>query len=85
MAGGVVSVAYSPDGASIVTASFDMSVKIWDAATGECRLTLAGHGDGVRSAAYSPQGVASVAGCRSNLDRPTKRGRTLDAKVSCAA
>jgi WD40 repeat protein len=38
----VTSVAYSPDGKHIVSGSYDNTVKIWDAATGEevCRPVL---------------------------------------------
>ena len=40
----VTSVAYSPDGKHIVSWSYDQTVKVWDAATGEevshCVLTL---------------------------------------------
>ena len=31
----VASVAYSPDGKHIVSGSYDQTVKVWDAATGE--------------------------------------------------
>ena len=31
----VTSVAYSPDGKHIVSGSYDRTVKVWDAATGE--------------------------------------------------
>merc|ERR1712060_69710 len=47
-------------GASIVTASGNKSAKIWDAETGECRLTLSGHEDEVYSASYSPDGASIV-------------------------
>ena len=51
--------AYSPDGKFIVTASYDQTARIWDAATGqelEGVSPLSGHTNGVTSAAYSPDG-----------------------------
>jgi WD40 repeat protein len=32
--------AFSPDGRSIVTSGFDRTVRVWEAATGECRLSF---------------------------------------------
>lgn len=52
----VVGVAYSPDGQRIVTASYDGSARIWDAASGEPLLVLRGHASAVRSAAFSADG-----------------------------
>jgi len=52
----VVSVAWSPDGKSLATASADRTAKVWDVATGRELLTLAGHTDFVRSVAWSPDG-----------------------------
>merc|ERR1712232_382035 len=40
----------------VVTASVDCSAKIWSASSGECLLTLEGHGHGVNSAVFSPDG-----------------------------
>ena len=58
--GPVSSAAYSPDGASIVTASDDDTAKVWEAASGAELLTLSGHEGGVDSAAYSPDGASIV-------------------------
>ena len=39
----VVSVAFSPDGKRIASASRDRTVKVWDATTGQEILTLKGY------------------------------------------
>jgi WD40 repeat protein len=57
---GVVSAAFSPDGARIVTASNDRTARVWDAASGEMLRELKGHGAGVVSAAFSPDGARIV-------------------------
>jgi WD40 repeat protein len=51
---------YSPDGAHIVTASFDGTARVWDARTGIELRTLSGHSSGVLSATYSPDGARIV-------------------------
>jgi WD40 repeat protein/tRNA A-37 threonylcarbamoyl transferase component Bud32 len=52
----ISSVAFSPDGKRLATASLDGTVKVWDAATDQEALTLQGHGDAVLSVAFSPDG-----------------------------
>ena len=54
------SAAYSPDGARIVTASWDKTAKVWETQTGKEMFTLTGHNDYVMSAAYSPDGQRIV-------------------------
>ena len=52
----VYSVAFSPDGKRLATASVDQTVKVWDTTTGQETLTLKGHTGVVASVAFSPDG-----------------------------
>ncbi|WP_292738205.1 caspase family protein [Nostoc sp. JL31] len=49
-------VAFSPDGKTIASGSYDTSVKLWNAATGKEITTFKGHSDEVNSVAFSPDG-----------------------------
>ena len=50
------SVAFSPDGKRLATASADQTAKVWDAESGKELLTLRGHSDTVNGVAFSPDG-----------------------------
>ncbi len=65
----VHSIAYSPDGSRIATASADATVRILDARTGELILTLLGHSSDVNSVAYSKDGARLVTASDDNTLR----------------
>ena len=77
---GVRACAVSPDGAFIVSASDDETLKVWEAATGRERATLTGHTSSVRGCAVSPDGSFIVSASRDHLlkvwDAATGRERT---------
>jgi len=56
----VNSVAFSPDGKTIVSGS--RTLKLWDSRSGECLKTLEGQSNTVYSVAFSPDGKTIVSG-----------------------
>jgi len=63
----VFSVTYSPDGRFALSGNGDVcsrlyTLRLWDAATGQCLRTFAGHGDYVTSVAFSPEGRLALSG-----------------------
>ncbi|MCU0544246.1 MAG: hypothetical protein MUE44_19060 [Oscillatoriaceae cyanobacterium Prado104] len=58
--GSVISVAISPDGLTIVSASCDNTIRIWNLHTGELIRTIAAHSDLVGCAAMGPYGQTLV-------------------------
>jgi WD40 repeat protein len=56
----VTSALFSPDGSRLVTASFDGTARVWDAASGDALATLSGHKALLWSARFSPDGSRIV-------------------------
>ena len=65
----VYSVAYSPDGKTLVAGSSDKMVRIWDIESGECLTKLVGHTGTVNSVVYSPDGQTLATGSDDNTVR----------------
>ena len=66
----IASIAFSPDGKQIVSASKDtIKISLWNVNTGELLEMLKGHAKGVTSVAFSPDGSQIVSG---SLDKTIK-------------
>ena len=60
--GTATSVAFSPDGTTLASGSYDKTIKLWNANTGDRLRSLVGHADIVLSVAFSPDGTSLVSG-----------------------
>jgi WD40 repeat protein len=58
----IESVAFSPDGARILSAGADQTIKLWDVATSQLLRTFIGHTDYVQAVAFSPDGGRILSG-----------------------
>jgi len=59
----LTSAEFSPDGAQVVTSSFDTSVRMWDAQSGELTRLFSGHTVQVNSVRFSPDGKRVISAC----------------------
>jgi len=66
----VNSIAFSQDGKRIVSGSYDQTIRVWDAETGEVVVgPLEGHTNSVKSVAFSQDGKRIVSGSRDHTIR----------------
>ena len=74
---GVNSVAFSPDGARVLTDSTDGAARLWETSTGRSLFTLEGHT--LSRAAFSPDGTRVLTGSHDDTVRlwETSTGRLL--------
>ena len=64
--GGILSVAFSPNGNLLAAGTANAEIRLWDVAKGITILTCRGHVDWVRSVTFSPDG-ATLASCSYDL------------------
>ncbi len=64
--GYVTSVAFSPNNLFLLSGSYDKSLRLWDANSGECLAVLDGHEEGINSVAFSPDGSRLISGSGSS-------------------
>ncbi|KAJ5751295.1 hypothetical protein N7533_008323 [Penicillium manginii] len=65
----VTSIAWSPNGSRLTSASDDNTVKIWEPTTGQCTFTLEGHVSLVISITWSPDGSRIASASHDNTAR----------------
>jgi eukaryotic-like serine/threonine-protein kinase len=71
----VASLVFSPDGATLVSASHDRTLRTWDPATGAARAILKGHAATVTAASYAPDGDLLVSGSEDRTIRLWSRDK----------
>jgi WD40 repeat protein len=89
----VTGVAVTPDGRSVIAATDDHSVTVWDTATAELQHRFVGHADWVRAVSISPDARLLASGandctvCLWDLDQraPIVQLPACDGAVACVA
>lgn len=77
--GRVFSIAFAPDGKTLLAGAWDGSIRLWDVATGKELCQYVGHKGWVRSVAFSPDGKTFASGGKDKIIRiwETATGKEL--------
>jgi len=73
----LISVAFSSDGARVVSAAYNDAAVVWAVASGECLCTVRGHEDTLLAAAFSDASVLTASSARGVLLWSTETGECL--------
>lgn len=76
--GGVMQVAFSPNGSILASTSTDATVRVWRVSDGTLLHTLEGHEDRVGSVAFNPDGTLLASGSK---DRTVKLWRVSNGRL----
>lgn len=75
-----ISVAFSPDNATLASASDDNTIQLWSLETGRLLRTLSGHTDSVNAVVFSPDSTVLASGSR---DKTVKLWKMQTGQLLC--
>jgi WD40 repeat protein len=65
----IESVSFSPDGTMLASASWDLTIKLWEVGSGREMRALTGHTQWVQGVAFAPDGTLLASGANDSTVR----------------